>query len=151
MSARSTTQSATDRGVDFWKIVAWAGLLLGGALYMVDPLELLSSPVVPICFVAAEPDSPAPVAIEIRDDIPKCSAPAPLPSPWLPAAGPFPPRTGRPFLGAAMALDRVGMGLFEPTSAESPVVEHKTHGESPDGHLEQPEKSQSDGNDEPHQ
>jgi hypothetical protein len=52
-------------GVDFWKIVAWAGLLLAGALYMVDPLELLSSPVLPICFVAAEPDPPAPVAIEI--------------------------------------------------------------------------------------
>jgi hypothetical protein len=32
-------------GVDFWKIVAWAGLLLAGALYMVDPLELLSSSV----------------------------------------------------------------------------------------------------------
>jgi hypothetical protein len=31
---------------------------------MVDPLELLSAPVVPICFVP-EPDAPAPVAIEI--------------------------------------------------------------------------------------
>ena len=40
-------------GVEFWKIVAWAGLLLAGALYMVDPLELLSSSVLPICFVAA--------------------------------------------------------------------------------------------------
>ena len=65
MSARSTTQSATDRGVDFLKIVAWAGLLLAGALYMVDPLELLSSSVVPICFVAADSDTPAPAAIEI--------------------------------------------------------------------------------------
>jgi len=66
MSARSTTQSATDRGVDFWKIVAWAGLLLAGALYMLDPLELVSSSVVPICFVAADSDTPAPEAIEIR-------------------------------------------------------------------------------------
>jgi hypothetical protein len=52
-------------GVDFWKIVAWAGLLLAGALYMVDPLELLSSSVLPICFVAADSDAPAPAAIEI--------------------------------------------------------------------------------------
>jgi len=55
MSVRSTTQSATDRDVDFLKIVAWAGLLLAGALYMLDPLELLSTSVVPICFVAAGP------------------------------------------------------------------------------------------------
>ena len=65
MSVRSTTQSATDRGVDFLKIVAWAGLLLAGALYMLDPLELLSTSVVPICFVAADSDTPAPAAIEI--------------------------------------------------------------------------------------
>ena len=49
----------------FWKIVAWAGLLLAGALYMLDPLELVSSSVVPICFVAADSDTPAPEAIEI--------------------------------------------------------------------------------------
>ena len=65
MSTSSRTQSATHRGVDFWKIVTWVGLLLAGALYTVDPLELLSSPVLPICFVAAEPNPPAPVAIEI--------------------------------------------------------------------------------------
>ena len=65
MSVRSTTQSATDRGVDFLKIVARAGLLLAGALYMLDPLELLSTSVVPICFVAADSDTPAPAAIEI--------------------------------------------------------------------------------------
>jgi len=47
------------------EVVAWAGLLLAGPLYAVEPLELLSSSVVPICFVAAEPDPPAPVAIEI--------------------------------------------------------------------------------------
>ena len=64
MSASSPTQSPMDRGVEFWKIVAWAGLLLAGALYMVDPLELLSTPVVPICFVTAESDAPAPAAIE---------------------------------------------------------------------------------------
>ena len=55
MSASSPTQSAMDRGLDFWKIVAWAGLLLAGALYLVDPLELLCSSVVPIRFVAAAP------------------------------------------------------------------------------------------------
>ena len=65
MSVRLTTQSATDRGVDFLKIVAWVGLLLAGALYMLDPLELLSTSVVPICFVAADSDTPAPAAIEI--------------------------------------------------------------------------------------
>ena len=65
MSVRLTTQSATDRGVEFLKIVAWAGLLLAGALYMLDPLELLSTSVVPICFVAADSDTPAPAAIEI--------------------------------------------------------------------------------------
>ena len=65
MSVRSTIQSATDRDVDFLKIVAWAGLLLAGALYMLDPLELLSTSVVPICFVAADSDTPAPAAIEI--------------------------------------------------------------------------------------
>ena len=51
--------------VDFWKIVAWTGLLLAGALYVVDPLELLSTSVVQICFVAADSDMPAPAAIEI--------------------------------------------------------------------------------------
>ena len=65
MSVRSTIQSATDRDVDFLKIVAWAGLLLAGALYMLDPLELLSTSLVPICFVAADSDTPAPAAIEI--------------------------------------------------------------------------------------
>ena len=65
MSVRLTTQSATDRGVDFLKIVAWVGLLLAGALYMLDPLELLSTSVVLICFVAADSNTPAPAAIEI--------------------------------------------------------------------------------------
>jgi hypothetical protein len=65
MSASSPTQSPMDRSVDFWKIVTWAGLLLAGALYIVDPPELFSSCVVPICFVAADPDAPAPAAIEI--------------------------------------------------------------------------------------
>ena len=65
MSVRLTTQSATDRGVEFLKIVARAGLLLAGALYMLDPVELLSTSVMPICFVAADSDTPAPAAIEI--------------------------------------------------------------------------------------
>jgi hypothetical protein len=58
MWARPITQSAMDRRVDFWKIVAWAGLLLASALYMVNPLELLSSSVVPICFLAVDSDTP---------------------------------------------------------------------------------------------
>jgi hypothetical protein len=62
------TQSATHPGVDFCKIVTWVSLLLAGTLYMVDPLELFSSPVVPICFVADQPDPPALAAIEISDD-----------------------------------------------------------------------------------
>ena len=65
LSASSPTQSAMHPGVDFWRIVAWAGLLLAGGLYMVDPLELLSSSVVPICFVAADSDMPERAAIEI--------------------------------------------------------------------------------------
>ena len=65
MSTSSPTQGAMYHRVDFWKIVAWAGPLLAGALYMVDPLELLSTSVLPICFVAADFDAPAPAAIEI--------------------------------------------------------------------------------------
>ena len=65
MPASSPTESPMDRGVDSWKIVARAGLLLAGALYMVDPLELLPSSVVPICFMAADSDTPVPAAIEI--------------------------------------------------------------------------------------
>ena len=65
MSTSSPSRSATHRGVDVWKIVTWAGLFLAGSLCAVDPLELLSAPVVPISFVAAEPDQPAPVVIEI--------------------------------------------------------------------------------------
>ena len=64
-SANSPAQSVTPRGLGLWKILAWAGLLLAGALYMVDPVELFASPVVPICFVAADsykPDS----LVEIR-------------------------------------------------------------------------------------
>jgi predicted transglutaminase-like cysteine proteinase len=65
MMANSPVQGAMHRGVDFWKTAAWAGLLLAGALYVVDPLELLSTSVVPICFVAAESDTTAPGTIEI--------------------------------------------------------------------------------------
>jgi predicted transglutaminase-like cysteine proteinase len=54
LSASSPTRSATDRGVGFWKIVAWTGLVLAGALYMVDPLEAFSYFSTPICFLAAE-------------------------------------------------------------------------------------------------
>ena len=61
MLARSPTQSVMHQGADVWKIVAWAGFLLAGALYMVDPLELLSSSVAPIRCVGAEPDPPPPV------------------------------------------------------------------------------------------
>ena len=54
MSASSPTQSATDRGPGLWTIVAWAGLLLAGALYMVDPFEPFSCSAEPICFLAAD-------------------------------------------------------------------------------------------------
>jgi predicted transglutaminase-like cysteine proteinase len=61
-----TGSSATPPGIGFWRIVAWTGLLLVGALYVIDPIELLSSSVVPICFVAADSDAPAPTKIEIN-------------------------------------------------------------------------------------
>jgi predicted transglutaminase-like cysteine proteinase len=43
-----------DRRVGFWRILAWTGLLLAGALYVVDPLEALSYFSSPICLPAAE-------------------------------------------------------------------------------------------------
>ena len=62
MSTSSPTQSAMYHRVEFWKTVAWAGLLLAGALFMVDPRELLSSSVLPRA--AAER---LPVSIDISD------------------------------------------------------------------------------------
>jgi hypothetical protein len=53
-------KSATSRTVDRWKIITWAGFLLAGTLHMVDPLEWLSSPIVPICVLAVEPDALTP-------------------------------------------------------------------------------------------
>jgi hypothetical protein len=58
-SAGSPIQGATDRGVGLWKIVAWTGLLLAGALYMVEPLELFSDSAAPICLLAAEHVGPS--------------------------------------------------------------------------------------------
>jgi predicted transglutaminase-like cysteine proteinase len=49
-----------DRGVGFWKIFAWKGLLLAGALYMVDPLEPFPYSAAPICLLAAEYVEPGP-------------------------------------------------------------------------------------------
>jgi hypothetical protein len=40
--------------IGFWKIVAWTGLLLAGALYLVEPLELFSYFAAPTCLLAAE-------------------------------------------------------------------------------------------------
>jgi hypothetical protein len=54
MSASSPTQTTMDRPVGLSKIIRWAGLLLAGALYMVDPLELFSYSAAPISFVAAD-------------------------------------------------------------------------------------------------
>ena len=48
MSASSPTQSAIGRGGGFWKILAWAGLLLAGALYMLDPVAGVSKDAVKI-------------------------------------------------------------------------------------------------------
>ena len=67
-SASSPAQ-AMDRGVGFWKTLAWAGLLLAGAIYMVDPVELFASSVAPICFVAADSHEPGSL-VEIRCDQP---------------------------------------------------------------------------------
>jgi predicted transglutaminase-like cysteine proteinase len=54
-SASSPAHCAMDRGVGFWKILAWTGLLLAGALCMVDPLEAFSySAAPPICCLAAD-------------------------------------------------------------------------------------------------
>jgi hypothetical protein len=50
----SPNQGAMDRGVGLWKILAWTGLLLAGALYMVEPLELFSYFAAPACLLAAE-------------------------------------------------------------------------------------------------
>jgi hypothetical protein len=52
MSASSPTQTMMDRPIGLSKITTWAGLLLAGALYMVDPLELFSYSAAPISFVA---------------------------------------------------------------------------------------------------
>src|SRR4029453_9233568 len=55
-----------------------------------------------------------------------------LPSPWFARGRSFPPGTGRPFSGAAgngAGSDR--HGALESTSVGSPVVEHKTDGDSP--------------------
>lgn len=49
-------------------MVAWVRLLLAGALIR-STLELLSSSVLPICFVAPGSDAPAPAAIEIGASI----------------------------------------------------------------------------------
>jgi hypothetical protein len=44
-----------DRGVGFWKILAWAALLLTGVLCVVDPVEMFAySATPPICFLAAD-------------------------------------------------------------------------------------------------
>jgi hypothetical protein len=53
-SASSPAQSAIGRGVGFWKFLAWTA----GALYMVAPLELVSSSVAPSCFLAADSNGP---------------------------------------------------------------------------------------------
>jgi predicted transglutaminase-like cysteine proteinase len=56
----SPTQSAMDRGVGFWKTVAWRGFLLAGALYLVNPFEPFSYSFAPICLLAAEYVEPGP-------------------------------------------------------------------------------------------
>ena len=43
LSASSAAQSVEDRGAGVWRILAWLGLLLAGALYVADPLELFFS------------------------------------------------------------------------------------------------------------
>jgi hypothetical protein len=65
MSTSSPTQSAMYHRVEFWKIVVLAGLCfrvrsIWSTLLNCSPLSVL-----PICFVAADSDAPAPTAIEI--------------------------------------------------------------------------------------
>jgi predicted transglutaminase-like cysteine proteinase len=53
--ACSPARSVPDRGVGFWKILAWAALLLTGVLCVVDPVEMFAySATPPICFLAAD-------------------------------------------------------------------------------------------------
>src|SRR5260370_17558439 len=56
----SPTQSAMDRGVGFWKTVAWRGFLLAGALYLVNPFEPFSYSFAPICLLAPGYFEPGP-------------------------------------------------------------------------------------------
>lgn len=49
MSARTTPRSATSRGVSFWRSVIWATFLIAGGISMLDPLDLFSYSVTPIC------------------------------------------------------------------------------------------------------
>jgi predicted transglutaminase-like cysteine proteinase len=54
MSASSPAQGATYRGPGLWRIVAWTGLLVAGALYMVDPLAPFSYSSATTCLLAAD-------------------------------------------------------------------------------------------------
>jgi predicted transglutaminase-like cysteine proteinase len=69
MSAES---SAINRGVSFWKGVTWATFLLAGAIFMLDPLELFSYSVTPMCFTTAEYVGPN---IDAATALPGASAP----------------------------------------------------------------------------
>jgi predicted transglutaminase-like cysteine proteinase len=59
MSVSLPTEGATHSGPGLWRIVAWAGLLLAGALYMVDPLAPFSYSAAPIYVLAADGVEPA--------------------------------------------------------------------------------------------
>ena len=54
--ARPLTTRWMDRGVGFWKIFGWIGLLLAAAVYMADPLEpiLAAVPIAPGSFTGIE-------------------------------------------------------------------------------------------------
>ena len=54
LSESLPARSALDRGVGFWRTLAWSGLLLAGALYMADPLKPVSSDAAQIWFLAAD-------------------------------------------------------------------------------------------------
>jgi predicted transglutaminase-like cysteine proteinase len=53
-----TARGALDRGVGFWKTLAWSGLLLAGALFTAGPLKPPFSYAVPIRFLAADSNLP---------------------------------------------------------------------------------------------
>ena len=77
LSASFPTQSATNRGVRLWAIVAWRGILLAGTLSGFAPL-LSPSSSTPASFVSADYQGTAPFT---EDGTSKGMEVSPLPDP----------------------------------------------------------------------